>query len=606
MNQVILRFPTEKIFMTVAVLALATSYAISGEGNLPRTVQAQAQSDRLRQMFDQYYEEYLVLFPHMATLVGDHRYDDRLANDLSDEHRGKVAALADKYSRELAGIDRASLTTGDQLSCEVLQSDLRRLTDGLKFPEHWIPVGSMFDWPTMFALLASGMSIQPFKTVADYEKFLGRVRDFTVWTDTAIANMRKGAAAEVVQPRVIMEKSVTQMESLLVSDLRQSVFYQPILQMPADFTHADKERLTQAYTDAIEKQIIPAYRKMASFIRQEYLPKCRDSFGFSALPNGRAWYEQRVRLETTTDLTPEQIFDLGTGEVRRITGEMESLKAQTAFTGDLVAFGKHLEQTATTYRTKDDLIQAYRQLRATVEPNLPRLFGHLPKAGFEIRPVEQFREKTSQSQLIPGTPDGSRRSVFYVNADGIEQQAMTVSESLFVHEALPGHHFQIALAFEQSELPKFRRFALGYSAYMEGWALYAESLGSDLGCYRDVKQRLGHFGEEVFRARRLLVDVGLHAKGWTRDRAIECLLEIPGFREADAVLEVDRYIGWPGQALSYKCGQLKISAIRSQAEKALGTKFDLRAFHDELLKDGSLPLDVLEAKMDRWIAAQER
>jgi uncharacterized protein (DUF885 family) len=293
------------------------------------------------------------------------------------------------------------------------------------------------------------------------------------------------------------------------------------------------------------------------------------------------------------------------GEVTRITAEMEKLKARTGFTGDLAALAKHLEGSSTTYRSKDDLIQAYRQLRAKVEPNLPRLFSHLPKAGYEIRPVEQFREKTSQSQLMPGTPDGSRPSVFYVNAAGIEQKPMTVSESLFIHEAVPGHHLQTALAFEQSDLPKFRRFG-GYGAYGEGWALYAESLGTELGCYRDALQRLDALVSEMFRARRLVVDVGLHAKGWTRDRAIKYMLEIPGFRESEAVLEVDRYIGWPGQALSYKCGQLKISAIRSKAEKALSAKFEVRAFHDELLKDGSLPLDVLEAKMDRWITAQQK
>jgi uncharacterized protein (DUF885 family) len=595
----------KRICLTMIALAMTTSCAFSGEGNPPSASPTEAQSERLRQMFDQYYEQYLVLFPHMATLAGDHRYDDRLANDISDEHRAKVAALADRYSRELSRMDRTGLPAGDQLSCEVFESDLRHMADGLKYPEHWIPVGQMDDGPTIFALLASGMSIQPFKAVADYEKFLGRVRDFTVWMDTAVANMRKGMDAGVVQPRVIMEKSATQMEGLLVPDLRQSVFYQPILQMPSNFTDPDKARLTQVYVEAIEKQIVPAYRKLISFIRQEYLPKCRDSVGFGALPDGIAWYAQRVRLATTTDLTPEQIFDLGLGEVARITAEMEKLKAETGFIGDLAALAKHLEETATTYRSKDELIQAYRHLRVHVEPNLPRLFNRLPKAGYEIRPVEQFREKTSQSQLVPGTPDGSRPSVFYVNAAGIEQKPMAISESLFLHEAVPGHHIQGALAFEQSDLPKFRRFGW-YDAYGEGWALYAEGLGEELGCYRDAMQRLDALVSEMWRARRLVVDVGLHAKGWTRDRAINYMLEIPGFREPEAILEVDRYIGWPGQALSYKCGQLKINAIRSKAKKALGAKFEIRAFHDELLQDGGLPLDVLEAKMDRWITAQKK
>jgi uncharacterized protein (DUF885 family) len=284
---------------------------------------------------------------------------------------------------------------------------------------------------------------------------------------------------------------------------------------------------------------------------------------------------------------------------------MEKLKAKSGFNGDLATFAKHLDQTTANYRTKDDLVAAYNRLRATVEPNLPHLFGQLPKAGFEIRPVEEFREKTSQSEMVPGTPDGSRAAVFYVNAAGIRETPMPVSESLFIHEAEPGHHFQTAISFEQTSMPKFRRFGW-YDAYGEGWALYAESLGPELGCYRDPKQQLDFLVSEMWRARRLVIDTGLHAKGWTRDQAIKYMLEIPGITEPEVILEIDRYIGWPGQALSYKVGQLKISAIRAKAEKALEARFDIRPFHDELLKDGGLPLDVLETKMDSWMGAQSK
>jgi uncharacterized protein (DUF885 family) len=554
-------------------------------------------------MFENYYEERLILFPYEATYNGDHRYDDHLANDISDEHRSKQGALASKYSRELSQIERAGLDETDQLSYDVFKSDLARIRDGLKFPEHWVPVGKMDDVPTTFARLGSANDIQPFKTVRDYENFLGRVRDFTTWVDTAIANMRKGMASGVVQPRVIMEKNAAQMEGLLAPDVQKSLFYQPILQMPAGFGDADRTHLTQAYTEAIQKQIVPAYQELVTFIRQEYLPKCRDSVGLSALPNGRQWYQQLVRFYTTTDLTPDQIFDLGLAEVARIKGEMETQKAKAGFTEDMAAFAKDLDQTTVTFRTKDDLIRAYNQLRATVEPNLPRLFGRLPESTYEIRPVEEFRETTSQSQIVSAAPDGSRPAVFYVNAAGIQQTPMAVSEALFIHEAVPGHHLQGAITIEQKDLPKFRRFGW-YDAYGEGWALYAESLGADLGCYRDAKQRLEFLVSEMWRARRLVIDTGLHVKGWTRDQALKYLLETPGFTETDATLEVDRYIGWPGQALSYKCGQLKISALRAKAERAFGARFDIRAFHDEILKDGCLPLDVLEAKMNRWIAAQ--
>ena len=580
------------------VLAQAKRQAASSAGD-------HAQSEQLRQLLENYYEERLILFPLEATNIGDHRYDDRLANDISDEHRSQQAALADKYSHELARIDRNGLNGPDQLSYDVLKSDLARISDGLKFPEHWLPVGKMDDLPTTFAQLGSGGDIQPFKTVRDYERFLGRVRDFGVWVDTAIANMRKGMTAGVTQPRVVITKSVAQMEGLLVPDVQKSVFYQPIRNMPADFNDADRTRLTQAYTEAIQDQIVPTYQKLIAFVRQEYLPQCRDTVGLSALPNGTKWYEQLVRFYTTTNLTLEQIFDLGMSEAARITRAMEMLKSKEGFTGDLAAFAKHLKQTMPTFRTKDDLIHAYDQLRARVEPNLPRLFGHLPKATYEIRAVEEFREKTSSSQLVQATPDGSRPAVFYVNADGIQKTPMPVDEALFIHEAVPGHHLQIAIAFEQRDLPKFRRFGW-YDAYGEGWALYAESLGAELGCYRDAGHYLQFLASEMFRARRLVIDTGLHVKGWTRDQALKYLLETPGITETDATLEVDRYIGWPGQALSYKCGQLKIIALRAKAQNTLGERFDIRAFHDELLKDGGLPLDILEAKMDRWVSAQPR
>lgn len=559
-------------------------------------------SRELNRMFEKYFDEALVLNPAAATLYGDHRYDDRLGNPLSEEHRSREAALAERYSRELAGFDRARLNARDQLSYDAFRHELTRIAENLNYPEHWLPVGNMFDLPTAFALLGSGNSIQPFKTVADYERFLGRVKDFCEIVDTAIANMRTGMKSGVTQPRIIMEKSLKQIEPMLVDDPRKSLFYQPVLQMPTGFTQTDRARLAHAYTEAIQKQIEPAYRKLATFIRQEYLPRCRETVGWSALPNGSRWYAHHVRFYTTTSLTPDQIHELGCGEVERIGKEMEALKAESGFTGSLAAFAKQAERTAATFRSRSELVRAYEGLRAIVEPNLPRLFGHLPKSGYEIRPVEEFRETTSQSQLVPGTPDGTRRSVFYVNAAGIEQTPVSISESLFIHEAVPGHHFQIAISYE-SDLPKFRRFG-EYEAYMEGWALYAEALGTELGCYRNAKQKLDFLASEIFRARRLVVDVGLHLKGWSRDRALNYLLEVPGMTAADAALEVDRYIAWPGQALSYKCGQLKIRAIRAKAEKNLGSKFEVRDFHDELLKDGGLPLDLLEAKMDRWSATR--
>ncbi len=584
---------------TKTLIALTVIHCLTGAV----TAHGQTPSTPLHQLFENYYEERLVLFPLDATLNGDHRYDDHLANDISDEHRSRLAGLTEKYSRLLAAVEREGLSDADQLSCDILKSDLARIDAGLKFPEHLLPVGRMDDLATTFARLGSGTDIQPFKTVQDYERFLGRMRDFTAWVDTAVANMRKGIAAGIVQPRVIMVKSVSQLEGLLVPDIQKSVFYEPIRNMPADFSDADKARLTQAYTEAIQNHIAPAYRKLTTFLRQEYLPRCRDTIGLSALPNGRTWYEHCARHYTTTTLTPEQIFELGTSEVARITAAMEALKKSAGFAGDLAAFSKHLDETTPVFRTKPDLIRAYSQIRTTIDANLPRLFGRLPKAPFEIRPVEEFCEATSSTQMCPAAADGSRPAVFYVNGAGIEKTPLSVSEAIFLHEAVPGHHLQTALAFEQRDLPKFRQFGT-YDAYAEGWALYAESLGAELGCYRDIGQRLKSLGEEMLRARRLVVDTGLHAKGWTRDQAFKYMMETPGFAAAEAELEVDRYIGWPGQALSYKCGQIAITALRAKAKKTLGERFDVRSFHDELLREGCLPLDILEARTDRWIAAQ--
>jgi uncharacterized protein (DUF885 family) len=588
------------------VLALVLPQLLSCRAQVqdPPPGRGPSASKALGRLFEDYYEQRLALFPLEATLNGDHRYDDRLADDISDGHRSQQAALASEYSRRLAEIDRRGLSEPDRLSYDVLRSDLARMRDGLRFPEHWLPVGKMDDLPTSFARLGSGTDIQPFRTVKDYEHFLGRARDFGVWADTAIENMRKGMAGGVVQPRAIMDKSVTQMEALLVTDVQKSVFYQPILHMPADFNDSDTARLTQAYARAIQEQIVPAYQRLTTFIRREYLGRCRPTVGLSALPDGRRWYEQIVRYYTTTDLTPEQIFDLGVSEVSRIRQEMQSLKEKEGFSGDLAAFAGHLEETTATYRTKADLIAAYNAVRARVEPNLGRLFGRLPAAQFEIHPVPEFCEATSSTQMSPASPDGSRPAVFYVNAAGIQSAPQSISEAIFIHETVPGHHLQLAIASEQQDLPSFRRFE-SYDAYGEGWALYAESLGPELGCYRDAGQHLKSLAEEMLRARRLVVDTGLHAKGWTRDRALKYLLETPGFSRTEAELEVDRYIGWPGQALSYKVGQLRIASLRARAQKVLAGRFDLRSFHDEILKDGALPLDILDAKMDRWIISQE-
>jgi len=413
--------------------------------------------------------------------------------------------------------------------------------------------------------------------------------------------MRRGMQTGVVQPKVVMERTLPQLEAMHMPDVRQSVFYQPILRIPSGFSEAERARLATAYAQAIERRIIPAYRKLHAFIKAEYLPACRAAVALSDLPGGSAWYSYLVKFHTTTDLEPDEIFEIGLKEVERIKEAIDALKEKTGFRGGAGAFVRRLSATASGYSTKEELIRAYEGLRAKVTPQLDRLFGVVPQAPYEIRPIEEFRERSAPSQYWSPSPDGSRPGIFYVNAAGVREKPRRPSEPLFLHEAVPGHHLQISLQRQNPALPRFRRFGR-YTAFSEGWALYAEGLGHELGLYTDPRQHLGRLNSELFRAVRLVVDVGLHHKGWARGQALKFMMQNTGASEAGAALEIDRYIALPGQALAYKIGQLKISQIRARAEKALGANFDIRAFHDELLKDGAMPLDLLEAKMDGWIA----
>jgi uncharacterized protein (DUF885 family) len=564
--------------------------------------QLSTKSQRLRQMLDDYFEEFLKLAPLFATSIGDYRYDDQLAIVISEEQRARRRSLYQRYQIKIAAFPRDRLEVDDQLILAIFERTLTRNLEALQFNQHLQPVRQLSSMPVDFPVIGSGTGLHPFKSVTDYDNFLKRIDRFSIWVDTAIANMRRGMAVGIVQPKVVMEKTLPQLDAMIVAEPKQSLFFQPILQMPQNFNESDRARLTVAYSQAIEQRIVPAYRKLRRFVQEEYLPKTRASYGISDLPDGIAWYEQAVRTQTSTNLTPEEIFQLGTEEIYRIKNEMERLRSKSGFQGNPQEFSRYLAtQAPAGFNHRDELIKGYDAIRQKVMPQLPKLFSRLPKATFEIRTVEEFREKSSPSQYQPASPDGSRPGIFYVNASGIEVTPRRASESLFLHEAIPGHHFQISIQREQERLPRFRRF-VNYNAFAEGWALYAESLGPELGLYNEPSQYFGRLNSELFRAVRLVVDVGLHRKNWSRDEALKFMRENTGASEAGASLEIDRYIAWPAQALSYKIGQLKISAIRSKAEKALGVKFDIRAFHDEILKDGAMPLDLLEVKMDMWIA----
>ncbi len=563
---------------------------------------AGTESSRLREIFEHYFEEFLPLFPTFATSIGDHRYDDQLAIPISGPHRAKQQMLYGKYLGQLAQIDRNRLDRTDLLNLKAFERMLRNRLIELKFPQDLLPLRQLASLPVDFPLLGSGRGTHPFKTAVDYDNFLRRIDGFPAWIDTAIANMRTGIERGVVQPRVVIERTLPQLDAMVVADPKQSIFYQPILHTPAGLSGPDKIRLMHAYAQAIEHQILPAYQKLRTFVQEEYLPKTRSTVGMSSLPDGNRWYEFLVRNQTTTNLTTEEIFQLGMDEIQRINKEMDRMRVKTGFLGNMAEFGRWLSKDAKpVYTNRADLIKGYEEIRDKVANRLPGLFGRLPRAPFEIRTIEEFRERSSPSQYWPASPDGSRPGIFYINAAGIGVNSpRRVSESLFLHEAVPGHHFQISLQIEREDLPRFRRYG-GYNAFVEGWALYAESLGPDLGLYTEPYRYFGRLSSELFRAARLVVDVGIHRKGWTREQALKFLRETTMIGEFGGTLEIDRYIAWPAQALAYKIGQLKISAIRAKAEKALGPRFDIRVFHDELLKDGAMPLDLLEHKMNTWI-----
>ena len=584
--------------------ALSLVFAL---GVVPPSWAAGEASGELDIVVEEYFEEVLRMNPVFATSLGDDRYDDRLSIGISSGYRAEQGALNRRYLARIEAIDRSALEGQDRLSYDILKRDLSRSIEGERFPGYLQPISQMGSLANFFAQLGSGKSLHPFKTVKNYDDFLSRIDDFEIWSAQAVVNLRQGGRAGIVQPRVVMEKVLPQLAAHVVADLEESLFLSPISAFPEEFGAEDKERLEAAYREAIQEQLIPSYRQLHDFIRDEHLPLTRESVGRTALPDGEAWYAFAVAGHTTTDLKPDAIHQIGLAEVSRIRGEMGQVKEQVGFEGDLAAFFVHLQEAPEFYfEHEDDLIAGYVELQKTVNERLPRLFDVMPKADYEVRPVEKFRAKSAAgASYMSPSPDGSRPGVFYVNTFDLKAQPRYGMETLSIHEASPGHHFQISIQQEIESLPRFRRFG-GYTAYVEGWALYAESIGKELGMFSDPYQYYGRLSDEMLRAMRLVVDTGLHAKGWTRERAIDFMKENSSMARTDIVAEVERYIAIPGQALAYKIGQRKISELRKRAEEKLGEGFDVKEFHNQILLDGALPLDVLDTKIDEWIVAATR
>ena len=562
---------------------------------------------RLEALYAEYWEELLELNPLQATFQGDPRYNDRLPNFLSEDYRDRSDAFTREWLEKIEAVGPEGLQGQALLSYEIFVRDARNSLEGTQFPGWMQPLNQFYNFASTAVQLGSGTSAQPFKTADDYDDWRKRASQLPVVFDQAIANMRIGMREGVVQPTALMEKVLPQLDAIIKERAEDTLFWMPVKNMPDDIPAAERERITAEYRAMIEGELMPAYREVRAFVADEYMPATRDSSGMAALPNGEAWYAYNARSSTTTDLTPAQIHQIGLDEVERIHGLIQTeVMDKVGFEGSLQEFFEFMKTDPRfQFESEAALLEHYRGLEAKVNAGVPALFSLTPKADFEIRPVEPFRAQSAAggSYMRP-SEDGTRPGVFYVNTYDLPTRQTWDAEDLFLHEAIPGHHFQIALQQELTGLPMFRRFG-GETAFTEGWGLYAESLGKELGVYTDPYSYFGYLQNELWRAIRLVVDTGLHSRGWTREQVIAYMLENSATAETPAISETERYMAIPGQALAYKIGELKIQALRDRAEAELGDDFDIRAFHAEVLKDGSVPLEILERKIERWIAAQQ-
>lgn len=561
-------------------------------------------NSKLDSILHEYYEDRLKLYPLEATAIADERYNNILPADISDSYRDKLKNFYSSYAEKFSKIDRAKLSGQSVLSFDIMQYEMDMQLKGLQFHDNLMPVNQFWSMHITFPMLGSGSGNQPFKTVKNYDDFLGRIHDFTAYVDTMISNMKRGMAMGIVPPKSLMEKVLPQLQGVIVKDPMKSVFAGPINKFPEGFSAEDKKKFTDLYSTAIMNEIVPSYNKLYSFVKNEYLPKCRTTSGISDIPEGKEEYAYLAKFWTTTNLTPDEIYAIGEKEVARIHAEMERTKTETGFKGTLKEFFHfiHTDKQFMPFKQDSDVINAYRAIETKMQPQLKKLFNLVPKAKFEVRQTEAFREVSASAEYNQAAPDGSRPGIFYVPVLDATTFNNVSMEDLFLHEAIPGHHYQTSIQQENMDLPDFRRFGW-YGAYGEGWALYTESLGKELGLYTDPYQYFGALSEEMHRALRLVLDVGIHMKGMTREQAIAYSLDNETESEADITAEVERYMAIPGQALAYKIGQMKILELRARAEKELGSKFSIQAFHDEVLINGCLPLAIFEKEVDRWIAA---
>ena len=565
---------------------------------------------RLATIFAEDDEANLKRNPLNALFRGDMRYADHLGDFVSDEYFAGERKAAEANLEKLNGIDRAKLNATDQIAYDVFKQNqvdaLKGLSKEIMDLTVVRPVNHFFGFHTFYPTFASGQGAAPFKTVVDYDNNLKRHKEYIILMDRSIDRFRQGMASGVFETKLTITNVIDQLNTQLAQKTEESPYYGPATKFPEGFSDADKTRLTAEYRDVIEQGLYPVNARLRDFLRDSYLPLAREGVGLSYMKGGEGLYQYLIEQTTTLPLKADEIHNLGLSEVDRIKTGMDAIKKEVGFKGTLPEFFNHL-RTDPKFKpaSRQGLTDGFYAIGKTVDATISGQFKYLPKAPLEIKPYEEFREKyEAGGSYQNGTPDGSRPGTFYFNAYDLPSRTTPGMTTLYLHEGAPGHHFQISIAQENEALPAFMRFG-GNTAYVEGWALYAETLGYDMGLFKDPYQRFGTLSDEMLRAMRLVVDTGLHSKGWTRDQAIEYMLANSDMGKTDATAEVERYIAIPSQALAYKIGALTILRLKAKAQKELGKKFDVREFHNQILNTGALPLAVLEKKIDGWIAASK-
>lgn len=593
----------------IALLLAAAAVPVSAQ-TMPPATTASPEDAKLQWLFHESDEASLRLTPIMALFRGDTRYAGQVGDFYTDKLEAQRKANLERDLAALKAIDRTKLTPVDRIAYDVFRSgaetDLKGFAPAFLKLDRAMPITHFSGIQTFYPDVASGKGAAPFKTVEDYENNLKRNAQYAQILDRVVARFRTGLAEGIVEPKLVVRNMIGQFDALIAEGVEGSTFYAPVKTFPASIPAAEQARLRAAYAAQVKDVLIPAHNRIRDFLRDTYLPKARDTVGLSALPGGAAYYEYLIEQQTTLPQKAEDVHRLGLSEVARILGEMEKQKAAVGFKGDLPAFFTYL-RTEPRFQPKsaEEVRADYEAIGKRVASRIPEQFSLVPKAPLEIRPVPAFREKgDAAGSYQQGTPDGSRPGIFFYNTYDLKNRYKWGEETLYLHEAVPGHHFQISLAQENEALPAFMRFG-GNTAYVEGWALYAETLWKELGVESDPYQRMGGLNDEMLRAMRLVVDTGIHAKGWTRDQAIKYMTDNSPMPFSDATAEVERYIANPGQALAYKTGALTIQRLKRKAQVELSAKFDPRAFHAAVLDTGALPMTVLEKKIDDWIAAQK-